>query len=91
MNKTAIVKRTISLVVASGTGKIVGDIIKNNTATPESVTDKVTYTVGAYALGGMIAAKTAEYTDARVDEIFAAFRKKPVIVPAESFNVDTDN
>jgi len=89
MNKTAIVKRTISLVVASGTGKIVGDIIKNNTATPESAIDQITYTVGAYALGGMIAAKTAEYTDARVEEIIAVFRKKSV-VPAEAFDVTTD-
>ncbi len=87
MNKSLIAKRAISIVVTAGTGKIVGDIIKNNTSPSDSVTDKVTYTVGAYALGGMIAAKTAEYTDHVIDDIFSAFRKTP-IVPAESFNVN---
>lgn len=75
VNKIVIAKKTISVIVTSGTGKIVSDIIKSNTTPSESTIDKVTYTVGAYALGAMIAAKTAEFTDAKVDEIVAIFKK----------------
>lgn len=72
MTKTELAKRAINIAVTIGTGKIVGDIIKNNTnPDPDSLADKVTYRAGGMALGGVVAAETSKYTDAQVDEITA--------------------
>lgn len=68
MNALVITKKVINVIVTAGTGKIVNDIITNNTD-PETVADKVTYTAGSYAIGGLVAAETAKYTDAKIDEM----------------------
>lgn len=75
MTKTEIAKKVIHIIVTVGVGKIVGDVIKSNT-NPESVTDKVTYTAGSYALGGLVAAETVKYADNKINEITAHWTKK---------------
>lgn len=62
------VKKTVNFVVAIGTGKIISDIIENNT-NPETATDKVTYMAGSYALAGLVAHETSSYTDRKIDEL----------------------
>ncbi len=68
MNKLALTKKAVHLIVTVGTGKIVNDIVKYNT-TPEGLADQVTYRAGSYALGGVVATQTADYTDRKIDEI----------------------
>jgi hypothetical protein len=68
MNKLQITKTVTSTIVGVGTGKIVATIIQNNVH-PETTTDKVAVAAASFALGSMIADKTREYTNAKIDEI----------------------
>lgn len=64
----AVAKFVASAVVMSGTTKIVHSIISRNT-TPEKITDTVTIAAASWAIGGMMAEKTKEYTDKTIDDI----------------------
>lgn len=66
MTKIELAKKAVSIVVSVGTGRIVGQVIKSNTH-PENVVDIVTMSAGAYALGGLVGAETAKYTDGQID------------------------
>lgn len=68
MNKIAFAKNAVSLIVGTGTAKIVSSIISNNT-NPENVVDKVTMTSASLVLGAMVADVTRRYTDAKIDQI----------------------
>lgn len=68
MNKIALAKNAVSLIVGTGTAKIVSSIISNNT-NPENVVDKVTMTSASLVLGAMVADVTKRYTDAKIDQI----------------------
>lgn len=70
MNKTEIAKKATSLIVGLGTTKIVNDVVANNT-TAEKLHEKVEIKAGALVMGAMVADKTQEYTDRRIDEIVA--------------------
>ena len=70
MTKTELIKWTTSIVVGAGTGKIVGQIIKNNTD-PQNIVDTTTMFAAAWVLGAMAADATKTYTDAKIDEIAA--------------------
>lgn len=74
MNKIEITKKVVSLVVGLGTTKIVNDIVENNTNT-ERVTDKVAVKAGSVVIGSMVADKTSEYTDTKIDEMAAWWRE----------------
>lgn len=73
IDKIEVTKKIVNIIVATGTSKIVGSIIKNNT-TADSVTDKVAMTAGAAVLGMMAADASSNYTDAKIDEIVAWWR-----------------
>lgn len=64
----AVAKFAVSAVVMSGTTKVVSAIISNNTS-PEKITDKVAIASASWAIGGMVAEKTKEYTDKTIDDI----------------------
>lgn len=70
MNKIALAKNAVSLIVGTGTAKIVSSIISNNT-NQENVVDKVTMTSASLVLGAMVADVTKRYTDAKIEQIAA--------------------
>ena len=67
MTKIDIAKRVVSTVVGLGATKVVNSIIVNNT-NPKTVTDTVTIASASFVLGSMVADRTREYTDAKIDE-----------------------
>ena len=69
MTKTEIAKRVASLMVGFGTGKVVKEIIDNNTADPENVTDKVRIVVGSYVLGAIVADAAKDWTDQKIEAV----------------------
>lgn len=60
------VRNAVSVVVGIGTGKIVGQIIKNN-ITPETLRDKVTVTAASWAIGAMVGSATKKFTEKEFD------------------------
>jgi hypothetical protein len=74
MNAIDILKKTVKVVVAAGTAKIVNDFIKNNVDT-ESTLNKVTVTTASVAIGGAVGEITGNYTDHQIDELFDLFKK----------------
>lgn len=72
--KLKIAKGVISLIVTSGTAKIVRDIIENN-VDMETTTDKVKVAAGSFAIGGLVASETAKYTDQKIDECVEQYQK----------------
>jgi large-conductance mechanosensitive channel len=69
-----IAKTAVSIVVGAGTNKIISAIVDNNTE-PESVRDKVAIKAGTITVSAMVAAKTKEYTDAKIDEAAAFYNE----------------
>lgn len=67
MQKLDIAKKISSTIVGIGTGKIVGDVIANNT-TPQNVIDKITIGGAGIVIGSMSAAATKAHTDKMVEE-----------------------
>jgi hypothetical protein len=70
MTKTDFAKAAVSLVVGTGTAKVVREIIKNNT-TPEKVTDKAAIIIASYVLGAIAADASKVWTDAKIDKLIA--------------------
>lgn len=68
MTKIDLAKNVTRFVVGAGVTKIVSGIVKHNTD-PEKVTDIITITTASAALGMMVADKTQEYTDTKIDEL----------------------
>jgi hypothetical protein len=68
MNKIAIIKKAVSVVVGFGVSKIVNDIIANNVQLEKSH-QKVTVPLASIAIGGAVAEATSKYTDAAIDEM----------------------
>lgn len=73
MNVIKLIKTGTSTVVAIGVGRLVNQLIENNTDEPEGTTNKVVHKVSAYALGAMVADRTAQYTDRFIDECVEVF------------------
>jgi len=71
-NALGLVKLAASGVVGIGTGKIIGQIIKNNVAAPETMLDKVTVTAAAWVIGGVVTTATKKYTNETIDEVAGA-------------------
>lgn len=68
MTKTDVAKNVVSFAVGMGTGKVVREIIKNNTE-PDKVVDKAAVVVASYVLGAIVADIAKAWTDAKIDEI----------------------
>lgn len=68
INPLAITKGVVSFVVASGTSKIIGSIVRNNVS-PEKVSETVAIYSATVVLGAMAADATKKYTDKTIDEI----------------------
>jgi hypothetical protein len=67
-NKLGIVKMVATGIVGIGTGKIIGQIIKNNTAAPETLIDRVTMTAAAWVISSVVTAVTKKHADEMIDE-----------------------
>lgn len=74
MNAINILKKTVKIVVAAGTAKIVNDFIKNNVDT-ESTLNKVAVTTASVAIGGAVGEIAGNYTDHQIDELIGIFKK----------------
>ena len=68
-NALSVVKFAASSVVAIGTGKIVGRIIKDHVTT-ESLIDKVTITAAAWVISGVVTTATKKYTTEMIDDVY---------------------
>lgn len=68
MDKIAITKKAVSIVVGFTTAKVVKEIIRNNVA-PDKVTDKVAIAIASYILGAIAATAASEWSDAKIDEL----------------------
>jgi hypothetical protein len=75
MDKIAIIKKGVNIVVGVAVGKLVSNIIKNNTD-PEKLTDKVAVITGGFVLGSMVADLSKTYTDEKIDEIVIWWNEK---------------
>lgn len=71
LNALSLVKRVVTGAVGIGTMKIVSNVIKAY-VNPENIVDKVTTAAGAWAIGGVVASATREYTDEAIDEVAEA-------------------
>lgn len=74
MDKIAITKKVVRLVVSTGAAKIVHQIIKTN-ASPNNSLDQVTMFAGSLALGGLVAHHSAKYADKMIDDIVKAWNE----------------
>lgn len=68
MTKTELAKSAVTLLVGLGTGKIVNDIVKNNTNC-DSTLQTVEVTGAAVVIGMMAADATTAYTDRKIDDL----------------------
>jgi hypothetical protein len=75
MDKIAIAKGTVTLIVGAGTSKIVHQIIKNNTE-PQSVVDTVTILIGSFVFASMAVDASKKYTDSKLDEFIALWHNR---------------
>lgn len=73
-NALSATKFVISGVVGIGAGKIVRSIIANNISA-ETLIDKITSVAGAWAIGGMVATASKNYTDEAIDDFYNAVSK----------------
>jgi hypothetical protein len=68
-NVLSSVKIVVSGIVGIGAGKIAKDIITNQ-INPETLIDKVTTVAGAWAIAGMVADASKNYTDKAIDDVY---------------------
>lgn len=76
MNKTKIVKLATSAFVGAGASHVVDGIVQNN-VNFDNLNRFCVFQVAAarVVLGFVVAAKTKEYTDARIDEVVDAWNE----------------
>lgn len=74
MTRLEITKKIASTVVGMGTGKIIGGIISNNIP-PGGIVTKITVVVASLVIGMMVTDATTKYTDAKIDEVVAMWKK----------------
>lgn len=75
MNKLNLARSIIRGAITIGVGKIVGDVIENNSNPTGTRTDKVTRKAGTYAIGGFVAHEIVKFTDGKIDGLLADWRK----------------
>ena len=74
VNIPAIAKKVVYVAIQIGVGKIVHDIIEKNVEA-EKPHHKVAVPVAAYAIGGVVAEASSDYTDRMIDELVEAIDK----------------
>jgi hypothetical protein len=75
-DKIALAKKIVSLGVGFCVQKAVRNIISNNSETDDdSLSDQAQIVVASYVLGGMAADYSRNFTDARVDDAVALWKK----------------
>jgi hypothetical protein len=74
MDKIALFKKAVTTIVGIGTTKIIKGIIENNVDTTTAV-EKTTVTAASVAIGYAISEETSEYTDRKIDEAVALWKK----------------
>lgn len=74
MKAIAITKKIVSTIVGIGTAKIVNDIVEANVDT-DNVYQKVTVKSASVAIGYAVSETTSEYTDRKIDEAVALWKK----------------
>jgi hypothetical protein len=96
----SILKTASGIVVGTGVGKIVGNVVKSVTPEDLSRANKLAYRVGGWALSGFIAGKTIEYVEGQIDSLEKGInvglnlskqmRDKKVVVIDKDEDVETD-
>lgn len=66
MTKLDLTKLVAQIIVGSGTGTIVGSIIRNNVSI-ETTTDKVKVASASIVIGAMAGDATCQYTNDKID------------------------
>lgn len=74
MNAVTVTKFVVRSAVGLGTSKIVHSIIKNNIQ-PEKTIENIEVATASMMIGMMAADATKKYTDAKIDEYVAAWKK----------------
>lgn len=67
MNKIAVLKNAVKLVISIGASTIVKQIIENNVEAAKTI-DKMAVPVASIAIGGAVGKIAGEYTDDMIDE-----------------------
>lgn len=74
MTKLQLTKTLTSFVITAGTTKIVNGIIENNTDRTK-LSDNLSVGAASIVLGMMVGDITRRYTDVKIDEIHAWYKK----------------
>lgn len=75
MNTLNAVKMVAGLVVSTGIGNIVGNLVKHTTPEDVKLPIKVVTNIGGFALAGFLAMKTAAYTESTIQEVVDTTKK----------------
>lgn len=70
MNKIAVLKKAVTFVIGAGVTKIVNDIVANNVEIDKPY-QNVTVPLASFAVGGVVADATSDYTDSMIDQAAA--------------------
>lgn len=69
MDKLAITKKAVNVVVGAGVSKIVHNFISNNTLPEQSLPAKAAIAVSSVVIGMMAREATEEFTNRQIDKI----------------------
>lgn len=75
MTKLGIAKLVINYAVGTSTTYVVGSIITNN-IDPETTQEKIEMTIGAVAIGSLVAAHTKAHVNNGVDKVVDAWQNR---------------
>jgi hypothetical protein len=74
-DKVKIIKMVAQIVTTVGVGKVVRDVIQNNT-TVETTADAAKVWAGSFVIGGMVAEQASQHVDRRIDGAVAWFENR---------------
>lgn len=74
MTKLELTKTVATIIVGSGTTKIVGQVVRNNTD-PKNLSEQIQIAAGTVAIGALAADVTKAYTGAKIDAAAAWWQK----------------
>lgn len=74
MDNLKATKAVTKLIVGLGASKITHTIIKNNVQ-PTTVIDKITVAAASVVLGSMVATRSQEHTEKKIDEFVASWNE----------------
>lgn len=76
---TSVIKLGISLIASFSAGRVIGQVIKNNTVREKTI-DKIAFPIGTYVLGAMIGAQVTKHVEAKIDQIAEAMKPKSEVI-----------